>query len=139
MLMETKRWCITLNMTVKDYSTMAKMGWSPEDIWKASTKTGWDLVLSAFAATAGNVTIGSGVRIRGTVTQSHIEVCDGIAQRVQFWIRGVMDPQTQNWSMYEPALNKLILDLQKRFPESEVEVDVTDSTIMTYVEKRRTA
>lgn len=139
MQMETQRWCVVLTLTVHDYSTMSKLGWFPDDIWKASKREGWDMVSAEFAKIAANVSAKTGVRLDGTLTQSHIEQSDGKVEFVRFWIRGVREPDLYDKPRYESALSGLIQALQARFPESRVELEITDSTIIKTREERRTA
>lgn len=139
MQMETQRWCVVLTLTVHDYSTMSKLGWFPDDIWKASKREGWDAVSAEFAKIAASVLAKTGVRLDGTLTQSHIDQNDGRVEFIRFWIRGVREPGQCDKVRYESALSELVRALQERFPESSVELEIADSTIMRNREERRTA
>lgn len=139
MQMETQRWCVVLTLTVHDYSTMSKLGWFPDDIWKASKQEGWDMVSAEFAKVAASVPAKTSVRLDGTLTQSHIEQNNSKVESVRFWIRGVREPDLYDKVRYESALAELVQALQVRFPESSIRLEVTDSTVIKRKEERRTA
>lgn len=133
MQMETQRWCVVLTLTVHDYSTMSKLGWFPDDIWKASKQEGWDMVSAEFAKIDATMSAKTGVRLDGTLTQSHIEQNDGKVEFIRFWIRSVREPGQCDKVRYESALSELVRALQVRFPESNAAIEensiVLDSRI----------